>query len=352
MNLLSFANVIAAGLDWDYFWHWTHDQELGKVLISAVAPITTAVIAALSLILTAHRETRQMELSKQGTPPELTRYKEWLEVSEKYKKFVNCENVTAILDKSKEYQEIESSRKASLERAVWERKVFTSCPDKKVQKVLMQVNPSKIFRIVKSKNQETISETDVYVYPNMKIYLLCFILWSFLYFVSLIPIEGYLRNGDYGRIWHHLPNILLVFISFPLYCIDFPDSLSGVVGANYYFRKMIISHGHKFEINISSEMRSMSKRLRTSLFPSGGLDIIYCPWEDRNAVTAIFMKIVTYFIPTHYVRKGFKNKNSVLWGSYKEELLNGDLKKKLGREDTQAPNSDTPEESQPTPPQG
>ena len=81
MNQLLLAQVPAAGFDWDYFWHWTHDKDLGKVLISAIPPITTAIIAALSLILTARRETKQMELSKQGTPPELTRYKEWLEVS-------------------------------------------------------------------------------------------------------------------------------------------------------------------------------------------------------------------------------------------------------------------------------
>ena len=85
MNLLPLANVVAAGFDWDYLWHWTHDQEFGKALISAVAPIATAAIAALSLILTARRETKQMELSKQGTPPELTRYKEWLEAYERYK---------------------------------------------------------------------------------------------------------------------------------------------------------------------------------------------------------------------------------------------------------------------------
>ena len=48
-NQLLLAQVLAAGFDWDYFWHWTHDQELGKVLISAIPPIATAAIAALSL---------------------------------------------------------------------------------------------------------------------------------------------------------------------------------------------------------------------------------------------------------------------------------------------------------------
>ena len=90
-NQLLLTQVLAAGFDWNYLWHWTHDQDLGKVLISAIAPIATAVIAALSLILSARRETKQMELSKQGTPPELTRYKEWLEISENIKSLSSLE---------------------------------------------------------------------------------------------------------------------------------------------------------------------------------------------------------------------------------------------------------------------
>lgn len=108
-NQLLLAQVLAAGFDWNYLWHWTHDQDLGKVLISAIAPIATAVIAALSLILSARRETKQMELSKQGTPPELTRYKEWLEISEKYKELVKFGNVDALSIISEEYREIEAS---------------------------------------------------------------------------------------------------------------------------------------------------------------------------------------------------------------------------------------------------
>lgn len=96
----------------------------------------------------------------------------------------------------------------------------------------------------------------------------------------------------------------------------------------------------------------MAKRLRNSILDSINPDTVYYPWEGKNSIIAFFMKIVTYFSPGYYVRKGFKNADSVLWGSYKEELLNGDLKEKLGRKGTQVPNSDTPEESQPTHPQG
>lgn len=139
MNQLLLAQVLAEGFSWDYLWHWTHDQDLGKVLISAVAPIATAVIAALSLILTARRETKQMELSKQGMPPELTRYKTWLEVSEKYKELVKFGNVDALSVASEEYREIEASRKAALERAVWERKVLSVCSDTNAQKKILNL---------------------------------------------------------------------------------------------------------------------------------------------------------------------------------------------------------------------
>ena len=138
-NQLLLVQVLAEGFSWDYLWHWTHDQDLGKVLISAIAPIATAIIAALSLILSARRETKQMELSKQGMPPELTRYKEWLEVSERYKEFAGARDTCNFTEISEEYREIESSRKEALARAVWERKVISVCPDIHVQRRILNI---------------------------------------------------------------------------------------------------------------------------------------------------------------------------------------------------------------------
>ena len=85
MNLLYLANVVVAEVGEDYYWHWTHDQEIGKALIAACATLIAALIAIAGVVLTVRKTTQQIELSKQGTPPELTRYKEWLEVSERYK---------------------------------------------------------------------------------------------------------------------------------------------------------------------------------------------------------------------------------------------------------------------------
>lgn len=152
MNLLPLANVVAAGFEWDYLWHWTHDQEIGKVLIAPSATVIAALIAIIGVWLTARRATQQMELTKQGTPPELTRYKEWLEVSEKYKEVVGPTGAHRSAKELKEYKEIESSRKAALDRAVWERKVISACPDVNGQKRLMGIPISFMMSDVKKNN--------------------------------------------------------------------------------------------------------------------------------------------------------------------------------------------------------
>ena len=144
-NQLLLAQVLAAGFDWDYLWHWTHDQEIGKSFVSASATVIASLIAIIGVWLTARRATQQMELSKQGTPPELTRYKTWVEVSEKYKNLMEFEKANSFKESENEYQEIRASRKVALERAVWERRVLSSCSDIVAQKRLLELSEGHIF---------------------------------------------------------------------------------------------------------------------------------------------------------------------------------------------------------------
>ena len=139
MNLLYLANVVVAEVGEDYYWHWTHDQEIGKALIAACATLIAALIAIAGVVLTVRKTTQQIEFSKQGTPPELTRYKEWLEVSKAYKELVNSENVDALSKVSNEYKGIEASREVAFQRAVWERKVLAACPELNGQKRLLDM---------------------------------------------------------------------------------------------------------------------------------------------------------------------------------------------------------------------
>ena len=102
-----------------------------------------AVIGLLGSLIVAwwsgRKIDKQMELSKQATPPELTRYKTWVEVSEKYKELMEFERANSFEGAEKEYQEIRASRKAALQRAVWERKVISICPDIRVQKRILNI---------------------------------------------------------------------------------------------------------------------------------------------------------------------------------------------------------------------
>lgn len=145
MNQLLLAQVLATGFDWNYLWHWTHDSDAWKAVIPASATVIASLIAITGVWVTARRATQQMELSKQGTPPELTRYKTWVEVSEKYKNLMEFERANSFKESENEYQEIRASRKVALERAVWERRVLSSCSDIVAQKRLLELSEGHIF---------------------------------------------------------------------------------------------------------------------------------------------------------------------------------------------------------------
>ena len=57
------------------------------------------------------------------------------------------ERANSFEDVEKEYQEIRASRKAALDRAVWERKVISECSNIQAQKLVMELPESKIYEI-------------------------------------------------------------------------------------------------------------------------------------------------------------------------------------------------------------
>lgn len=134
---------------------------------------------------------KQMELSKQATPPELTRYKTWLEVSEVFKKLEGVKDTGTLAD-SKEYQEIEASRKVALERAVWERKVISECSNIQAQKLVMEIPESKIYEIHNPDIYRGIElSVDSYIKPKAS-----GILWLIpLSMLSLFPILTVIISG-------------------------------------------------------------------------------------------------------------------------------------------------------------
>ena len=287
MNQLLLAQVPAAGFDWDYFWHWTHDQDLGKVLISAIPPITTAIIAALSLILTARRETKQMELSKQGTPPELTRYKEWLEVSERYKELVGVPDVCNLTETSEEYREIESSRKEALTRAVWERKVISVCPNVRGQKRLLNVPANLVVHGDKRISTLPNFRYGIYLWIEALIVVSVFIgmLITMVLVVGSFAISLLSGAGDIIETTISFIFVVLACLYALIYGINLAEStrmsLSGERFAEYGYLRILQENlpNDKFKDVFKSSLNKMnnSQRFFFALWDENYRNFVYCP---------------------------------------------------------------------------
>lgn len=370
-NQLLLAQVLAEGASWDYLWHWTHDPDVWKAVLPAIATVIAAAIAVIGVGLTARKATQQMELSKQGTPPELTRYKTWLEVSETFKELEGVEDTRALAD-SEEYQEIEASRNVALERAVWERKVISECSNIQAQKLVMELPESKIYAIHNPDISRGIElSADSYLKPKAFRGLWFMLFMIFFFFPTLMAIVSgdNLGNRILALIFFIIANVIM----FPvLYCVV-PNQNNGTFEANYFLRKKRVeillkmrkSEGVSNCINIFYKVDQYWEKwyrkegLRYASVFNTWEEKINCPWEDKGWLKQKWHKVWCYFIPGFYVRSIFKP-NIKSWGSYKEENLNVKLNQKDNgssdedqeNKDSQSLNSEIQEESQPTPPQG
>lgn len=331
----------------------------------------SSVIGLLGSLIVAwwsgRKIDKQMELSKQATPPELTRYKTWLEVSKAFKELEGVNDKDALAG-SKEYEEIKASREVALERAAWERKVISECPNIQAQKLVMELPESKIYEIHHPDTYRGIElSADSYVKPKASgimwlIYLIAF---------SSLPILMTVISGSLteNRWVVAIFSIIIFVLLFPMFRHVAPNQHNGIFEANYFLRKKRVDmflemresedeledEDYSFNIfcKIDQDWEEWCRRegLRYASVFNTWAENINCPWVDKKC-SRVWHRVRCYFCPGHYVKRSLNGEDEVLWGSYKEELLNGDLKKKLGRKNTQAPNSNVQEGSPPTPPQG
>lgn len=284
---------------------------------------------------------KQMELSKQATPPELTRYKTWLEVSEVFKKLEGAKDLGTLAD-SEEYQEIEASRKVALERAVWERKVISECSNIQAQKLVMEIPESKIYEIHNPDIYRGIElSVDSYIKPKAS-----GILWLIpLSMLSLFPILTVIISGGNSgdRKFAVIFLLAMPILLFPMFRHLAPNQYSGIFEANYFLRKTRVEILLKMResegaINYSNifckvdqywEKWYRKEGLRYASVFNTWADYVHCPWVGKVWYKKIWHKFWCYFCPGHYVRRSLKGKTEVLWGSYKDDKLNGDLKKKI-----------------------
>lgn len=336
MNLLYLANVVVAEVGGDYYWHWTHDQEIGKALVAACATIVAALIAIIGVALTARKTTQQMELSKQGTPPELTRYKEWLEVSEKYKDLVNSTNVHILGKSFAEYQEIESSRQAALKRAVWERKVISACPDIRVQKRILSIP----YAMLVGKKIDFFALWPWLKSKSVKVLERIFgALLGLLFFVIIIE---YLQSSIGERNFFVDAALFLIsaYIMGALLAIYEADSRE--IDTEYYCIQIRIAEGVAEEDELTksfSKYAANRRRVRSSLLKNEYREWIYYPGFSfqRNPILRFAIPVILYvyyFFPFYWfwcLISWAKYGEWEMYGTYRPGAFGFDEKEKSKR---------------------
>lgn len=336
MNLLLLAHLIADG-------EKAAEASSGPVWATWV-PATIGLLGSLGVAWWSGRKTdRQMELSKQATPPELTRYKTWVEVSEKYKELMEFERANSFEDAEKEYQEIRASRKAALDRAVWERKVISECSNIQAQKLVMELPESKIYEINNPDINRRI-ELSVDDYIRLKSSFITWFFYLIIIIISLVPaLINVLSGIPWEEAWGALAFSIIVIVLFgPMFLNIFPNRDSGALEANFCIRKMRVGLlenkynllGENYDpsslkTNKYWEKKLMAERLRYSILLDEWADYVHYPWEDKGWFRRKWHKIWCYFCPGYYVRRSFKGKTKILWGSYKDNKLNGDLENEI-----------------------
>lgn len=333
MNLLYLANVVVAEVGGDYYWHWTHDQEIGKALVAAGATVIAALIAIAGVVLTVRKTTQQIELSKQGMPPELTRYKEWLEASERYKEFAKTSDACKSKDHLKEYQDIESSRRVALKRAVWERKVLSACPDVNGQKRLLGISDGVIVNGNKANYIPSFGSSGLTVLGIFfaillilvaiaSIALIVFDLWG-----NFFGAKGF-ATGEWDIASIILDILLMLVILWAAnHFINIIDavtmSVTGKYFAEYGYLRIIQDDlsNKEFEdiLRNSSNKNSNVQRCIFALWDEKYRNFVYCPGES-NSKWSYISGIFKFGLPYKFINRGYK-KRGYNYGEYKPEIF-------------------------------
>ena len=329
MNLLPLANVVAAGFEWDYLWHWTHDDGLTKAIITAVI----AGVVSLCVAWWNGRKTdKQMELSKEATPPELTRYKEWLEASEKYKALVGSLDSGSSAEELDEYKEIESSRKVALKRAVWERKVLSACPDANGQKRLLDIPDGVVVNGSKANSTPSFGSaglTTIGLFISVLLILLaaafiCLIvadLWDVIY------AKGF-KLGEWDITSIVADPLLIAFILWgAIYFMNIIDAvilnLTGKYFAEYGYLRIIredlSAEEFKDVLRGSSNGSSNAQRYIFALWDGNYRNFVYCPGGLNSKFSYIWV-VFKFGLPYRLINIRHKSRG-YNYGEYRPEIF-------------------------------
>lgn len=326
MDLLLLAHLVADG---------NQDAKASSAPVWATwVPATIGLLGSLGVAWWSGRKTdRQMELSKQATPPELTRYKEWLDASEKYKTLVGSLDNGISTEESDEYKDIESSRQVALKRAVWERKVLSACPDVNGQKRLLGISDGVIVNGNKVNYIPSFGSSGLTVLGIFFAVLLILLAAAFI-----VPIASdllgnvFITKGFATGEWDIVSiilDILLIFIIFwaTNHFINIIEavtmSMTGKYFAEYGYLR-IVQEGLSAEdfkdiLKGSSNGNSNAQRCIFALWDENYRNFVYCP-EGVNSKFSYIWVVFKFGLPYWVVNWGHEERG-YNYGEYRPEIF-------------------------------
>ena len=215
------------------------EQEVWKSFIPAIGPIVAALITTIGVIWTARSSLKKLKIDQKATPTELTRYKEWLEIAEKYKNvYVKSVPYGPGADDGGQWDDIKRSCEAALHAASWERIVLNETPQGSAQKKLLKLDSnyitSKIF--VKTDN----GKPNNIELPNLvgTIFTIWIIIITMVFSFALLYFFYEIFS------WK---NLLLSVSLFLLLCclwwlVTFLSYPAGHIIPDLYLRKIVFAH--------------------------------------------------------------------------------------------------------------
>ena len=326
MNLLLLAHLIADG-------EKAAEASNGPVWATWV-PATIGLLGSLGVAWWSGRKTdRQMELSKQATPPELTRYKEWLDASEKYKTLVSSLDNGISAEESDEYKDIESSRRAALKRAVWERKVFSACPDANGQKRLLDAPVGTIVNGSKANFIPSFGSSGLTVLGIFFAILLILVAIASIALIvsdlwgNIFGAKGF-ATGEWDIASIILDILLILVILWAAnHFINIIDavtmSVTGKYFAEYGYLRIVQEdlsvEDFKDVLKGSSNGNSNAQRCIFALWDENYRNFVYCP-EEFNSKFSYIWAVLKFGLPYWIINIRHKSRG-YNYGEYRPEIF-------------------------------
>lgn len=300
--------------------------------IISLAPVMTPFVALFGALFVANisgiREEKKILIGKQSNPPNLALYKAWLDTSEKYIDLMGRKSVYGLTFLSDEYVNIEAGRKGALAPLKWERMLEILCLDSSVKFYLSTMRQGVIERILDHGFKDVILLSEDYFRP-VKVRKT----WAYLIFSAGIVDILIIIFGLNYTITMKIVQVVVILILLPLvYLIIFKYfPYHKIHKADISLRSLIVEDfDKKICVSYFDEVDLMRQRLRSAAFsalPDEFDEVgIYYPWEYKNNLMKCFMKMVAFLCPGYYVNQAISGKECELWGAYKNERFNGDIR--------------------------